>query len=394
MSEIKIHKHLKNENIVNFEHFFEDSENVYILLELCQNQTLNELLRRRKRLTELETKCYLLQILNALSFIHSNHVIHRDLKLSNLFLSNEMEIKVGDFGLATKVNYEGERKKTVCGTPNYIAPEILDSKSSHSYEADIWSVGVILYTLLIGKPPFETSDVKTTYKKIKTNDYMFPENIMISQEARNLIENILLTNPCERLSLDGIFEHDFLNNKSMIPKNLPSSTLACPPSVSYLKKLMPNKDYSIEIPNQKKELAENTAPLIALCENKGKGKFDMRLTERRASESVNIILGNKKQEFLTHSNNKFLNENLAKNSLKSETKENEIKNFGKKTNFEKELKGDAQKKTNIEGGDIQNININKEIPKTKKNEVVYIEEFLDYSLKYGLGMLVFYLNTF
>ena len=91
-----------------------------------------------------------------------------------------MEIKLGDFGLATKVDFEGERKKTVCGTPNYIAPEILEGKTGHSYEVDIWSFGVILYTLLIGKPPFETSDVKSTYRRIRMNAYSFPDSITTS----------------------------------------------------------------------------------------------------------------------------------------------------------------------------------------------------------------------
>lgn len=94
MSEIKIHKSLKHEHIVRFEHFFEDSDNVYILLELCINQTLNELLRRRKRLTEFEVKCYLKQLLSSLQFLRSSQIIHRDLKLGNIFLTSNMEIKV------------------------------------------------------------------------------------------------------------------------------------------------------------------------------------------------------------------------------------------------------------------------------------------------------------
>ncbi len=81
MSEIRIHRSLHHTNIVGFEHFFEDNENVYILLEICQNQTLNELLRRRKRLTELEVQCYSLQILSALKYLHSHRVIHREYAL-------------------------------------------------------------------------------------------------------------------------------------------------------------------------------------------------------------------------------------------------------------------------------------------------------------------------
>jgi polo-like kinase 1 len=80
-----------------------------------------------------------------------------------------MQLKVGDFGLAAKLLYEGEKRRTVCGTPNYIAPEILNANTGHSYEVDYWSIGVITYTLLFGRPPFESTDVKVTYKKIKAN---------------------------------------------------------------------------------------------------------------------------------------------------------------------------------------------------------------------------------
>lgn len=80
------------------------------------------------------------------------------------------------------MNTAYEKKKTVCGTPNYIAPEILENKG-HSFEVDIWSIGVILYTMLIGRPPFETSDVKTTYKRIRSNEYKFPEHVMINPLA-------------------------------------------------------------------------------------------------------------------------------------------------------------------------------------------------------------------
>lgn len=127
-----------------------------------------------------------------------------------------MEIKLGDFGLATKLEFEGEKKRTICGTPNYIAPEILDGKTGHSYEVDIWSLGVVIYTLLIGKPPFETPDVKTTYKKIRMNNYSFPEHVPISDEARALITKILNLQPEKRPTLDEILAHPFLNHGGML----------------------------------------------------------------------------------------------------------------------------------------------------------------------------------
>lgn len=221
LAEIKIHKSLQQENIVHFEHVFEDKENVYILLEICPNQTLKELLKKRKRLGDVETAFYLTQTINAVKYLHEKKVIHRDLKLGNLFLGKAFDIKVGDFGLAAKLEYDGEKRRTICGTPNYIAPEVLNKKQGHSFEVDVWSIGVICYTLLIGKPPFETSDTKTTYNRILKNNYSFPTNTPISEEAKDLIKKILVLEPTKRLTLDEILQHPFIKNNSS--KNLTQS---------------------------------------------------------------------------------------------------------------------------------------------------------------------------
>ena len=146
-----------------------------------------------------------------------------------------MQIKIGDFGLAAKVEYPGEKKRTICGTPNYIAPEILEGKKGHSYEVDVWSLGVIIYTLLIGKPPFETDDVKETYSRIRNVDYEFPDHVMICPTAKDLISNILVSNPKQRLDIHEVENHPFLNGPGFIPKTLCSSLLACPPTQAYIK---------------------------------------------------------------------------------------------------------------------------------------------------------------
>ena len=239
--EIKIHKSLHHDQIVAFEHNFEDNENVYILLEVCQNQTLDELLKRRKKLSEIEVQCYTIQLVKGIQYLHNHKVIHRDLKLGNLFLTDKMQIKIGDFGLATKLYYEGEKKTTICGTPNYIAPEIVNRKT-HSYEVDIWAIGIIIYTLIIGKPPFETNDIKKTYDKIKEIDYTFPEDAKISYPAMNLIKKILVKDPTKRPSCDEILMDDFFNQGAAIPKLIPSASLAFPPTLDYIKKFIPNVD--------------------------------------------------------------------------------------------------------------------------------------------------------
>lgn len=136
-------------------------------LELCEAGSLMDMLRRRKRFTEPESRYFMVQLIGACHYMHTHQVIHRDLKLGNLFLDADMNVKVGDFGLAALIENPGERKKTICGTPNYIAPEVLfDTANGHSFEVDTWSIGVILYTLVVGRPPFQTKDVKTIYKYV------------------------------------------------------------------------------------------------------------------------------------------------------------------------------------------------------------------------------------
>ncbi len=167
---------------------------------------MSDLLNQRKRITELETKYYLYQLVNSLQYLHRHLVIHRDLKLGNLFIDENMKLKVGDFGLAAKLQNETERRMTVCGTPNYIAPELLEGKKGHSFEVDIWSTGVVMYTLLVGKPPYQSKDVKSTYKRILANSYSYPENITISNEARTLISRMLEVSPSlfQQLSMNNL----------------------------------------------------------------------------------------------------------------------------------------------------------------------------------------------
>ncbi|XP_064602321.1 serine/threonine-protein kinase PLK1-like [Liolophura sinensis] len=223
--EISIHRSLAHLHVVKFHSFFEDKDNVYILLELCRRRSLMELHKRRKAVTEPEARYFVRQVVSACQYLHNNKVIHRDLKLGNLFLNDEMDIKVGDFGLATKLDFEGERKRTLCGTPNYIAPEVL-GKKGHSFEVDAWSLGCILFTLLVGKPPFETTCLKDTYMRIKKNEYHIPPRI--SLPARNLITKLLRADPTARPSMDSVMEDEFFT-AGYLPSRLPTSCLTMAP---------------------------------------------------------------------------------------------------------------------------------------------------------------------
>ncbi|GLV39196.1 polo [Carabus blaptoides fortunei] len=223
--EIAIHRALYHKHVVGFKGFFEDNFNIYIILELCRKRSMMELHKRRKALTEPETRFYMKQILTGVHYLHDNRIIHRDLKLGNLFLNDDLQVKIGDFGLATRIEFDGERKKTLCGTPNYIAPEILNKKG-HSFEVDVWSIGCIMYTLLIGKPPFETSSLKETYSRIKKCEYRVPQTISIT--ATSMIVKMLQSEPRTRPKVEQLLNHEFFYS-GFLPGSLPASCLTMAP---------------------------------------------------------------------------------------------------------------------------------------------------------------------
>ncbi|XP_037103153.1 serine/threonine-protein kinase PLK1 [Syngnathus acus] len=227
-SEVTIHKSLDHPNIVGFRGFFEDEDFVFVVLEICKRRSLLELHKRRKAVTEPEARYYMMQLLKGVQYLHNNRIIHRDLKLGNIFLNDDMEVKIGDFGLATKIEFDGERKKTLCGTPNYIAPEVL-CKKGHSYEVDVWSLGCILYTLLVGKPPFETSCLKETYNRIKKNNYTIPWHV--NPAAVSLIKRMLHADPSQRPTISQMLTDDFFTS-GYIPVRLPTTCLTVSPRFS------------------------------------------------------------------------------------------------------------------------------------------------------------------
>ncbi|KAI8999393.1 kinase-like domain-containing protein [Gaertneriomyces semiglobifer] len=231
IAEIRVHQLMSHPNIVGFKHVFEDDDFVYMILELCENRTFVEMLRKRRRLTEAEVRHWMWQLLDAVRDVHRRGVIHRDLKLGNLFITRDMKLKLGDFGLAAMIKHDGERKKTICGTPNYIAPEVLfDTQTGHSFEVDIWSLGVVMYTLLIGKPPFQTKDVKAIYKKIRDNAYDFPEQVKLSDASKNVITSLLQSRPEHRPSVDDIMHHAFFTVQAPL-RSLPVSALTTIPDL-------------------------------------------------------------------------------------------------------------------------------------------------------------------
>ena len=148
LTELQIHAKMRHENIARFHRAFTLGVGTYLVLEVCSNGSLKDMLKTRRVLTLPEVRRFALQICGALNYMHERSVIHRDLKTANIFLNETMDVKLGDFGLSAVLLDSDEmgthRRTTFCGTPNYLAPEVI-SKEGHDCKADMWSFGVLMY---------------------------------------------------------------------------------------------------------------------------------------------------------------------------------------------------------------------------------------------------------
>lgn len=169
-----------------------------------------DLIVKSGRLSEPEARRYFRQLVDGVSYCHSQGVAHRDLKPENLLLDEHMTLKISDFGLSALYDGEdgssrSELLHTTCGTPNYVAPEVLQNEGYDGRMADCWSVGVILYVLLAGFLPFDENTMSALFAKIKDADYAYPE--WFSKLVIDLIDGILVANPSQRATLPVVKQH-------------------------------------------------------------------------------------------------------------------------------------------------------------------------------------------
>ncbi|KAG5684343.1 hypothetical protein PVAND_013578 [Polypedilum vanderplanki] len=214
--EVHIHARLKHPSILDLYTFFEDNNYVYLVLELAHKGTLYKYLNGRT-LSEGEAAYIISQVANGLMYLQSNKIMHRDISMSNLLLTANMQVKISDFGLATQIDqFYGNKHTTLCGTPNYISPEVA-TRSSHGLKTDNWSLGCLLYTLLVGRPPFDTNGVKSTLTQVVMGNYSIPNHL--SAEAQDLIKQLLCKDQSKRIELKQVIAHSFFSKYSNIIHN-------------------------------------------------------------------------------------------------------------------------------------------------------------------------------
>ncbi|KAM3212589.1 hypothetical protein ACQJBY_065567 [Aegilops geniculata] len=195
--EISIMKIVRHPNIIRLNEVLAGQTKIYIIMELITGGELFDKIARQGKLRENEARKYFQQLIDAINYCHSKGVYHRDLKPENLLLDSRGNLKVSDFGLSS-LSQNGFLH-TTCGTPNYVAPEVLSDGGYDGSAADVWSCGVILYVLMAGYLPFEENDLPTLYDKITAAHFSCPD--WFSQGAKSLIQRILDPNPKTRMTI-------------------------------------------------------------------------------------------------------------------------------------------------------------------------------------------------
>jgi len=202
--EINIHQRLIHENIIRLIESIETKNHFLIVLEYAPKGDLFKLLKRKSKFTEPEAFLFFTQICNAIHFLHTNHLMHRDIKPENILLTCNNQVKLCDFGCCGQA-YLG--RKTLCGTSEYIAPEIL-KRCPYNEKADIWSLGILLYEMIHGYTPFKGTTDYDIYRNILENKPTFSAEI--KEDLKSLIKSMLNANPEKRPTVEQILEHAWI----------------------------------------------------------------------------------------------------------------------------------------------------------------------------------------
>ncbi|KAH6819212.1 SOS3-interacting protein 3 [Perilla frutescens var. frutescens] len=215
--EISVMKMMHHPNIVELHEVMASKSKIYFAMEFVRGGELFAKIAKG-RLKEELARSYFQQLISAIDFCHSRRVYHRDLKPENLLLDEDGNLKVTDFGLSALSDHlrQDGLLHTTCGTPAYVAPEVIGKKGYDGAKADIWSCGVILYVLLAGYLPFQDDNIVAMYRRIYRGDFKCPP--WLSPEARKLITKMLDPNPSSRISIAKIMESSWF--KKSLPKRL------------------------------------------------------------------------------------------------------------------------------------------------------------------------------
>ncbi|XP_031136248.1 MAP/microtubule affinity-regulating kinase 3a isoform X11 [Sander lucioperca] len=206
--EVRIMKILNHPNIVKLFEVIETERTLYLVMEYASGGEVFDYLVAHGRMKEKEARAKFRQIVSAVQYCHQKHIVHRDLKAENLLLDADMNIKIADFGFSNEFTM-GNKLDTFCGSPPYAAPELFQGKKYDGPEVDVWSLGVILYTLVSGSLPFDGQNLKELRERVLRGKYRIP--FYMSTDCENLLKRFLVLNPAKRGTLEQIMKDRWIN---------------------------------------------------------------------------------------------------------------------------------------------------------------------------------------
>ncbi|KAM6302310.1 serine/threonine-protein kinase ULK3 isoform 2-T2 [Podargus strigoides] len=212
LTEIEILKTIRHPHIVELKDFQWDSDHIYLIMEFCAGGDLSRFIRMRRILPEKVARIFLQQLACALKFLHDHNISHLDLKPQNILLSapENPQLKLADFGFAQYMS-PWDEKHVLRGSPLYMAPEMV-CRQQYDARVDLWSVGVILYEALFGRPPFASRSFAELEEKIRSERAVeLPSRPLLSPECRDLLRQLLERDPLKRISFEHFFAHPFVD---------------------------------------------------------------------------------------------------------------------------------------------------------------------------------------
>uniref|UniRef100_A0A8D0HDK9 Serine/threonine kinase 33 n=1 Tax=Sphenodon punctatus TaxID=8508 RepID=A0A8D0HDK9_SPHPU len=225
--EVSILKRVNHEHIIHLEEVFETPKRVYLVMELCEDGELKEILHRKDHFTENETRHIIQSLGSAIAYLHKKDIVHRDLKLENILVKSsdideekemKLNIKVTDFGLAVqKMGRSESLFQSTCGTPIYMAPEVI-SAHDYSQQCDIWSIGVIMY-ILCGDPPFMAVSEEKLFDLIKKGELRYDNSIWetVSDAAKHVLQLLLKVDPAHRITANELLDSQWITLSLSVP---------------------------------------------------------------------------------------------------------------------------------------------------------------------------------
>ena len=306
-NEIKIHSKLEHPNIIRLYSVNETEKDINIIMGYAKNGNLYQLITEMKTgFSEIKAFRYFIQVVNAVYFLHENQIIHRDIKPENLLICENDTIKLCDFGWAKQLTLKN--RSSFCGTVEYMAPEIIESEN-YDYSVDIWSLGILLYELLMGHSPFKDKTTKNTIVNIKLHELKFDKEI--SEDCKDLINKLLEVNKEKRFNIKDILTHNFVKkNESLI--NFISSN-------KNLKNDEIEKGYSIKNMNTNGNIHLNMNSndiQISNSSNHFKNDYSRSISSSKYNRSLKSNFNSNSPKKLTNSK-KYIFANSSKINLKT-----------------------------------------------------------------------------